>query len=260
MVPLDAAEARRAAPASRARPRRPDGAQGARAPRRNLRLSAVVALVAGLALLGLSAPRFVAAGIVLPHDEIVPRLGRGEEVAAPELSLAIEAHEAAIAWHDSARLHQRLGQLRFALARRVPQADRRALALETAVEAHEAALARNPTLPFSALQIALARLELSGPGPAFAAAFARSVRVAPVAPDLMFARVGIGLRAWPRLDAPTRDLVVAQVRSAAELDPKRLANAVGGASRQALVRRLLVERPDLLAALERAQKRADRPR
>ncbi len=218
--------------------------------RRRPRLAAVVALLAGVALLGLAVPRVVAAGLVLPHETLVARLAAGESLVLPELAPAIRAHEAALDWHASARLYQRLGQLRLAAARATTlEAERRRLR-EAAARAHEAAVARNPALGYAWFQLAVLRLELDGPGPAFARAFARSVAVAPAAPAPLFARVRLGLGAWPRLDPDSRRLLGAQVALAAEIDPQRLLETVSGANRRALLRRLLAERPDLLARLD----------
>ncbi len=222
-------------------------------------LAAAVALLAGGLLLSFGLPRGVAAALVAPHDALMPRLAAGDPLVAPQLTPAVAAHVKALAWHDSAHLHQRLGQLHFALARASASPAARLQGLRQSAAAHVEALARNPMLPYAWTQLALARLELAGPGPDFAAAYARAVEVSPALPALVFGRVRAGLAAWPRLDPATRDLLADDVAVAAKIDPRRLIRAAGTTNRLALLQRLLSAHPALLADVARAM-RQPRPR
>lgn len=221
----------------------------------DIALAAAVALLAGGLLLGLGLPRGVAAALVAPHDALMPRLAAGSALVGPELTPAVAAHEQALAWHDSAHLHQRLGQLHFALARASASPAGRLASLRESAAAHAAALARNPMLPYAWTQLALTRLELEGPGPGFAAAYARAVEVSPALPALVFGRVRAGLAAWPRLDPVTRELLAADVAMGAKIDPRRLIRAAGTTNRLALLQRLLAAHPALLAEVARAMRR-----
>jgi hypothetical protein len=231
--------------------------------------AAAVAALAGLFLLSLAAPRIVGDIMVAPHGELFQRLERlhpdhparrnyaADTGRAPvtfdEVLIAIERYQAALAWRDSADYRLKLGRLYFVAARLIGGT---ILAAETlfrqSMESYAVGLAGAPANPVDWTRLAVATYATEGATPYFSAVLGQAVRAAPVAPDLIAERTRLGLAAWPKLGADTRQLVAAQVALAVELVPERLGAILEDGAARRLARDLLAPRPDLLERFERA--------
>lgn len=198
-----------------------------------------------LILLGLAAPRLMAAAQVAEYGTVGERLGRGE-ISGAELSNAASAHREALAWLDSGLYHGDLGQLYFAMARLHDDPARRRALLERAAAYDSAALQREPGQPFLWTQLAAARAQTRGMDAEFLRVLRLAIETAPRTRQLIFARADLGLRAWPLLDEAARQRVREQIVQAVRLEPARLRRHLPGPNHRRLVRHLLAEDPAMV--------------
>jgi hypothetical protein len=224
-------------------------------PRRRPAWPALFALVLGGTLVVMATPRLMAGLSVEPHDALFRALGKGRATDAEVILAAALDHEEALRWQADAETSADLATLYFVAASHFPSDSvLRQEFLQRAVAQNRQSLQRAPAQPYAWAQLALALTHLEGDSDAARAALVQSLRRAPWQPRLAELRAGMGLRHWSRLDEDTRALVLLQVRQAAELDPKGLAAVVPSPALWAVVEQALVDRPDLLLAME-AQRR-----
>ena len=119
--------------------------------------------------------------------------------------------------------------------------------LDATREAAHGALLERPANPYLWAQLAETELLSQGSGPAFAAALARSIALAPNEPSLIPFRARLGLGAWVSLDGSAREAVAGQVVRAARFTPDVLRKFATEPLRRRLVGELLAERPELYA-------------
>ncbi|HKY95640.1 MAG TPA: hypothetical protein VJL84_10055, partial [Kiloniellales bacterium] len=127
--------------------------------------------------------------------------------------------------------------------------------LRRAVQRDRETLQRAPAQPYAWARLALALANLEGDSETARQALAQSLRRAAWQPPLARLRAGMGLRYWWQLDAETRELVRVQVRLAAEVDPQGLAGVVPTPALWAVVEEALVDRPELLQAMDKYRER-----
>jgi len=199
----------------------------------------------------MATPRLIAGLSIEPHDALFRALGKGRAVEPEVLLGAAKDYEEALGWHATAEDSADLATLYFVAASLFP-ADSvvRQEFLQRAVTQNRLSLQRAPAQPYAWAQLALALTHLEGDSAAARAALVQSLRRAPWQPRLAQLRAGMGLRNWSKLDQATRDLVLLQVRQAAELDPSGLAAVVPTPALWAVVEQALVDRPELLLAME----------
>lgn len=201
------------------------------------RAAAAVALLAGLALAALAAPRLAAAVVDLPARPVIAALRAGVPLDTAETALAAESRAAALALVDDGPARAELALLAARLGDDTREALRRALALSPAQGYAWARLARAAAL--------------SG-APRAAAALALAIRTAPHDPRLRPLRISLGLVLWPRLVPSVRALVAADIAGLAAADAAALVAVARRRHASALVRAALASRPGLAAAFDRA--------
>lgn len=225
-------------------------------PRRRPAWPALFALALGGVLIAMATPRLMAGIAIEPHDALLRDLGKGRSVELGQLLQAAQDYEAALAWHANADDGADLATIYFVAASSFP-ADHvlRQDFLRRAVASDEASLQRAPAQPYAWARLALALSNLEGDSEMARQALVQSLRRGAWQPDLAKLRAGMGLRQWSQFDAETRTLVLLQVRLAAEVDPKGLAAVVPTPALWAVVEQALIDRPELLLALEKYRER-----
>ncbi len=219
-------------------------------------LPAVFAVLLGLLLIAMAAPRLVAGLLMAPHDELVRGLSRGALGNGQALAEASADYEAALTWDDEANSAAQLATLDYLLAQSVGfDSDGGRAWLQRCLAAARRAVADNPSQPYSWVQIAIALERLEGASVRSVAALMESIRRGAYQPRLAVLRSGLALRAWPLLGVEERRLAAGQILLAAQVDPAALASVVPSPSLWRVVQDSLLATPDLLQAVE-----AGRPR
>jgi hypothetical protein len=214
-------------------------------------LPALFAVLLGLVLIAMAAPRLVAGLLIAPHDELVRGLSRETIGKGPALAEASADYEAALTWDDEANSAAQLATLDYLLAQSVGFESEAGLTwLRRTLAAARRAVAGNPAQPYTWVQIALALERLEGTSERSVAALMESIRRGAFQPRLAVLRSGLALRAWPLLEAEERRLAAGQILLAAEVDPAALAAVVPSPSLWRVVQDSLLGVPDLLRAVE----------
>ena len=120
-------------------------------------LPALFAVLLGLVLIAMAAPRLVAGLLIAPHDELVRGLSRETIGKGPALAEASADYEAALTWDDEANSAAQLATLDYLLAQSVGFESEAGLTwLRRTLAAARRAVAGNPAQPYTWVQIALA--------------------------------------------------------------------------------------------------------
>jgi len=207
-----------------------------------------VALLAGVALLVLAAPRLVGGLFIAEHETVLRNIARGRLVSAEELLAARRDYEASLPWFGGGREWAALGRLglHLAIAPEVGEGAARAL-LEASAEAYRQAVRHAPADTFAWAGLSEVEMLLHGPGRPFQTAYERSIATGPAEPALARFRLRVGLAYWPELAPEARDAMVRQVRVAALIAPTVLATEARTPMLRDLVAGILADRPDLYA-------------
>ncbi|MFQ5783673.1 MAG: hypothetical protein ACE5H8_02465 [Alphaproteobacteria bacterium] len=212
-----------------------------------------VALIAGLGLVSLAAPRAVGGFAELPARPVVAALRTGEKIAAHQLAIAVEAQATAIGWVDDGRGRTALGLLRYEQGRQNDFAGADGTArLNQAIAAHRRGLRRAPAQAYAWVRLAHAELLRHGPRRGLGPLLELAVASAPFDRRLVFRRLELGFLAWRRLDPQARVLVGRDARFAAGFSPRRLAALAKRRYAAAIVRAVLVDAPHLRQAFDDA--------
>lgn len=194
--------------------------------RKDLGLVLVSATVGAL-LLALAVPRFMAATILAPYDQVLRDLNdvaKASAVSPNVINAAVLSRTRSIRWQDNPRAWTDLGALQLGQAEAAglitPQG--RELAARS-VESHRRGLALDPAQPFAWLRMAKAELVTTGMTPALNPLLQMSVRTAPREPQLVLDRLELAFTVWPMLDRTTRAMMDEQVVIAARFYEKKLA-------------------------------------
>ncbi len=210
------------------------------------------ALTAGALLLVLAGPRALEAVALLPGNATVEKVRQGSPTDRAKLEAAAATRRAANrrvtsapSWAEEGLIDARLASLAGTAS-----AEGRAF-LEASIEAHRAAVALNPAAPYEWARLARAHLLRGGRGPSAAVSLEMSVRTGAYAnPDLVFARVEMGLIVWRRSTDELRDLLAEQIRVAARTDLPRLAGIARRTYGGVFVRETLKPDPAVLARFD----------
>lgn len=183
---------------------------------------AVVAGLAGLVLLGLSAPSLLSGVLTLDARSVLWDVYAGETISADRLTAAAADLAAGLRWTPDGELQgdRSLVLLRAAEAAKTA-AERREL-LEQATASAMAALASAPGQPGLWARLAYLRL-LQGEPAAAAAALRLSMLSGAFVPAMMASRIELGLRLLPALDPETVELLRRQIRLFWLVEPNRVA-------------------------------------
>lgn len=200
--------------------------------------AAVLALALAVPLLGLAAPRMMAALGALPHKAVVDAVKRRQPVGSAALEQAWAGLGAVpfAELYPEIRLDRSLiGLNLLALPDVAPE---RAAAIRAASIADlRGALADQPLSPFAWLR--LAHLQLPVDQAAALAALRLSTTLAVYEPRLFFSRLDLWFRLWPRLTDDDRRLVERQLVLAWRDDPAALSRLAQRHRMLFAVRRLL---------------------
>lgn len=201
--------------------------------------AAVVALLLGVALLGLGVPRLIAAGLSQEARAVLWDLEEGKDPPKPQrLAFAAADLAAAAGWvvEGQGLLDRSLLLLRQAES--LSAGGERQRLLDDAEAVAASALALAPGQPSAWAR--LARLRLGrGDGTGAAAALRLSLLSGAVVPALMTWRLELGLRLRPYLDADTRALLDRQIRLTWILQPDHIARLATRPAEAAQVRHAL---------------------
>lgn len=217
-------------------------------------LPAVFAVLLGLILIAMAAPRLVAGILMAPHDELARGLSRENIGGGEALAKASADYEEALSWDDEANSAAQLATFNYLLAQSVGfDSEAGKTWLRRTLSAARRAVAGNPAQPYTWVQIALALERLEGTSERSVAALMESIRRGAMQPRLAVLRSGLALRAWPLLEQAERRLAAGQILLAAEVDPAALASVVPSPSLWRVVQDVLLPTPDLLHAVEAAR-------
>jgi len=212
----------------------------------------LLALVAGVALVWMAAPRLAAGLVAGPFDATVEELGQNTNaVTARELRLAASSRREAYAWQHDPQLARSLGTVEFALALRPstsapegrPAID--TAGLQRSVAAFAAGLAGAPAEPFAWTQLVHAALYAGAPTDAVEPALRLAVLAAPAHPRLIRPRLAIALANWTHLAPATKALFAVQAQFAMMWWPQDTLELVRRLRVLAPMRDALASSPDL---------------
>ena len=180
-----------------------------------------VALLGGLLLIAMAVPRLGAALELTRAKPVYDRVLNGNAgVDDATLQAAIEALNKGFEWSSEPYLGAMLAYLRKAQADRTTDP---ALADQRRAQAADAARATIRVSPSNLIAWAILAAALDARDPAVIPALTRAIAVAPYDPRLRYVRIALAMRHWSRLDAATRVLAAAQIKQAAQVNPRALA-------------------------------------
>ncbi len=206
--------------------------------------AAACALVAGVLLIGLAAPRAVGDVAALPARPVIAALRAGQTVDPRHLAIAADAQRAALGWRDDGRDRTALGLLHYYQARALGFDGDEARALfDEAIDDHRAGLARAPGKAHAWTRLAQLTLLRDGPTPALGPLLLRAIEAAPYDRRLAFRRIELAMIAWRKLDEETRAAVRRQIRFAARVSQRRLDALAARRYARALVLEALAPSP-----------------
>ena len=180
--------------------------------RPGVRLVPVLASAAGAALLLLAVPYLNAAFILIPGDPVMRVIARGHTPNPDDFEKLVRSRREASAWVESAAGWFDIARARLnaAAAAGYDTKPGRALLADAAAD-FDRGLARSPGNSVAWMELAKARLLLTGPSSEVAGALHMSMRTAPFLFKVMIERLHLSLLAWPALDGAARRAVERQV-------------------------------------------------
>jgi len=182
---------------------------------------------AGVFLLALAGPRFMASAITAPYDQTMRSLAdpaQAERLSPAVIQAAAFSRARAVRWQDSPRAWTDLGALQLEQAEAAGFATEKGRELVgRSLESHRRGLALDPAQPYAWLRLARAEFVLHGVTPALNPPLQMSVRTAPREPQLVLDRLDLAFTAWPMLDKTTRAMMEEQIVIAARFYERKLA-------------------------------------
>lgn len=217
------------------------------------------AILIGLMLVGLGAPRLFAYAVRAPYDETLRTLGRERPVSDREVRAAIAFRERALDALGSGEIAVEIGMLYMELANRSGTSSQDwEMLVGRARNALLWGLVRSPVQPYAWAHLAMNRVVRARPADEVLAPLAMSVRTGPFESRLVVARAEFGLSAWAQLDNAARRIIENEVRQVARYEPKRLAQSARRLYALRRVRNILRLDPVLLRKFDQAY--LERPR
>lgn len=214
--------------------------------------TALLAVTLGALVLYLGLPRTIAAFALLPGNQTLSLIQKGETVEPEKLEALAASRRRALAWVDSGRMWSDLALAQLLLAGPRDHGGKPGQGrLDQALASLALALRAAPANPHAWTRLAYADLLARGPSRSVASALAMSILTARYEPDLMFARLELSLGAWRYFPLQDRDLVLGQVRLAWRRSPERLVGLAKRTGEIAAIRAALAAAPADLAAFER---------
>lgn len=214
----------------------------------------LLAFPVALAILTLcfAVPRLAASFHLLPSQETMRALGKGQPVLDASLQGAIGARQMALTWLAAPRPRAELGGVRLYQASKAGYGTAEGKKfLEASIAAERQSLSLSPVQPYAWVQLLQARLAHEGPSPALSPLFIMAVRAAPVEPRLLMRRLAIGLSFWTFLDAEATARLQEQAFIAAHYFPTQLAMMTKKRYALKLVRDALAKDPALRSRFDR---------
>jgi len=183
------------------------------------RATLALALLLGVLLSALAAPRLVAAVLGLPADRVVFYLERGQRVTDGALAGLVSARRAAAAWRDTAQDHRDIAAAELMLAHRGATT----AGYENAERALGRSLAMAPVDPHGWARLAHVAALQNRDARSVIAALRASIQTGGYEPTLAAWRVAMMLRLWEAGSVDDRILFLTQIRQLAREDPGSLA-------------------------------------
>jgi hypothetical protein len=171
------------------------------------------ALAAGLLLIGLAAPRFVAASLSLTARNPLWDAGRGKKPTDAALDRAASDIAHAQSWVPNGGQETDRSILLAMRAVRAGSAADRTRLLRSSEAAAIAGLALSPAQPSGWARLAWLRARLGNPAGA-ATALRLSLETGSVMPPITVDRLALGLSLLPHMDAATKAALAREVRQA----------------------------------------------
>lgn len=209
---------------------------------------AILLLVFGL-------PSLVARFVLLPGDDVRPRLLAGEKVVELDLVRFYHSRRAASAWFPENALYNDLASATFELADRTKGETAQKLLQESAVWEVKA-LSASPADAYGWYRMAYLYYSADGPSTRAMQAWALSLAAAPYEPRLVFPRLQMAMgfgHAFLQQDS-ARIHVPHLIREAWEDHPDLLASLAMQGSFVSIVEEVLRNNPDELAAFREKTK------
>ena len=214
--------------------------------------TALLAVILGAAVLYLGLPRTIAAFALLPGNQTLRLIQKGETVEREKLEALVASRRRGLAWVDSGRMWSDLALAQLLLAEPRNHGEKSGQGLvDQALASLDPALRAAPANPHAWTRLAYADWLTRGPSRSVASALTMSILTARYEPDLMFARLELCLGAWRYFPLKDRDLVLGQVRLAWRRSPERLVELAKRTGEIAAIRAALAAAPADLAAFER---------
>jgi len=175
----------------------------------------VLSVALGIALLGLSVPRTIAAWYALAAQPVLEKLLIAKEPPSDaEFAHAIAGLDNANAWVPSARRLTDLAILEIGQLLRLPRSDpKRAILLASAEQHLVDGLVANPTDGYAWLNLAIVREQAGLPPRQIAVALVQSLAMAPNARPLWLPRASMLLVYWPSLQSDELLVMRAQLHT-----------------------------------------------
>ncbi len=217
-------------------------------------LLGVLVLAVAAASLGLAWPRLQASYVYLPVDTALARYFASREIPSRQLEPLVAQTRRSLEILDHYRYWEGLSLLHYlrAVDPATPRWERLP-SLRRALRAATESVRRAPANPRAWLMMAQVRAHLREPEAQVLPPLRMSILTGRVEPPLMLARLELGYRYQPGLDAETSALLRDQTLLAWRVDPRGLARAMReGRVDFERVRALLEGRTDVIAEMEAA--------
>ncbi len=213
-----------------------------------------LSLVAGASLIGLGAPRMIAAFVMFPSGPVIKKIQALQPAEPEELETLIASQKRGLSWSESGSMWMDLGLAQSLLAKKKKHdSPERIQLVDDAILSLRTGLEMSPLSPFAWMRLASVELLKAGPSPAAMSAFRLGLNMAPYEPYLAIARIYMGMALWSDLQPDERRLILQQARYAWNYrnGKKRLVEFVKNRPNHAnLVRAALIRTPKKLAAFE----------
>lgn len=172
----------------------------------------VIGLLLGALVLGLAAPRTIAAFHLLPGDPVRDAVRAGHTVSTDDLRALISNRNDALGGLSSPRIQGDLGVAYLELAKRQGIAgDTGGRHLNDGLRALEAGLLLSPTDPYAWARLAFVRIKNGGPADDAKTALFLSFLTGPYEKRLTISRIQYAILLWHRLSADERTQIFDQI-------------------------------------------------
>jgi len=195
----------------------------------------VIGLLAGVFVLGLAAPRTIAAFQLLPGNLALDGVRSGKAVSGEDLQAVISSRDDAFAWLPSPRIQGDLALAHLALAGREGYggSETGGRHLSDGLHALEAGLSLSPANPYAWARLAFVRIKNGGSATDVKRALFLSFLTGPYERRLAVSRIQYAILLWDRFDADERSLVLDQISWAERAGKRRALVAMAERDRKA---------------------------